>query len=95
MKIDQLQTKLLAAARADQPSDRVPFAFEKRILARLKESSGFDAWSYWGQMLWRATAPCVAIMITVSVWTIYTAPGSTPELNLEETVLAPVHLAAE
>ena len=95
MKIDQLQTRLLAAARADQPSDRVPHAFEKRILARLKESSGFDAWGYWGQMLWRATAPCAMIMIALSVWTIYTVRENGPELNLEETVLAPVQLAAE
>ena len=95
MKIDQLQTKLLAAARADQPSDRVPYGFEKRILARLKESSGLDAWAYWGQMLWRATAPCAAVMIALSVWTLYTVRANGPELNLEETVLAPVHLAAE
>ena len=35
MNLEQLQKKLLAAARANPPADRVPYAFEKRILAQL------------------------------------------------------------
>jgi len=36
MNLAGLQRKLIAAARANPPSDRVPFAFEKRILAQLR-----------------------------------------------------------
>lgn len=36
MKLAALQKKLLAAAKANPPADRVPLAFEKRILANLK-----------------------------------------------------------
>ncbi|HEY6167049.1 MAG TPA: hypothetical protein VI454_03350 [Verrucomicrobiae bacterium] len=95
MNIDQVQKKLLAAARADQPSDRVPYAFEKRIMARLKDSPVADVLAYWERMLWRATAPCAAIMIALSAWTFYTAQGNGSEINLEDTVLAPVQLASE
>ena len=31
MNLEPLQKKLLAAARAHPPSDRVPYAFEQRI----------------------------------------------------------------
>lgn len=95
MNIQKLQEKLLRAARAEKPSDHVPYAFEKRIMARLKESHVVDAWGYWNRMLWRATAPCAAIMIAISAWTFYTAPASGPEVDLEDTVLAPVHLATD
>ena len=35
MNIAELQKKLLAAARANPPGDRVPYAFEKRVMALL------------------------------------------------------------
>ncbi len=31
MNVDELRRKLIAAARANPPSDHVPYAFEKRI----------------------------------------------------------------
>ena len=37
MNLAELERKLIAAARANPPSDRVPYAFEKRIMARLAE----------------------------------------------------------
>ena len=36
MNLDDLHAKLIAAARAQAPSERVPFAFEKRITALLR-----------------------------------------------------------
>ena len=33
MKLDDLEKKLIAVARANPPSDRVPPTFEKRIMA--------------------------------------------------------------
>jgi len=95
MNIEKLQKKLLAVARQDAPSDRVPYAFEKRIMARLRQAPAADAWVYWGRMLWRATAPCVAVMVVLSVWTFYSASGNGSEVNLEDAVLAPVQLAYE
>ena len=65
MKLEQLRRKLLAAARANTPSDRVPHAFEKRILARLALQPLPDVWSYWAVALWRAAVPCLAVALLV------------------------------
>ena len=77
MKLEQLQQKLLAAARAQPPSDRVPYAFEKRIMARLPAEAVADVGDFWARSLWRAAAPCVAISLALSAWTLFApAPES-------------------
>jgi len=93
MNLTELQRKLLAAARANPPSDAVPYAFEKRIMARLAETPVLDPWALWNRVLWRAAAPCVALCLTVSAWTYFagTDPASPDVLaeDLESAVLAP------
>ena len=56
MNLTQLERKLIAVARANPPSERVPYAFEKRILARLPAQPMLDRWELWGRALWRAAA---------------------------------------
>ncbi len=63
MNLEQLQNKLLAAARANPPADHVPYAFEQRIRARLAERPGVDASALWARALWRAAMSCVAVTI--------------------------------
>ena len=77
MNLDDLQKKLLAAARANPPSDRVPFAFEKRITALLKSRPAMDPLSLWARALWRAAAPCAAIMLVLGVWSFIGNDAST------------------
>ena len=88
----KLHQKLLAAARAEVPSDRVPFAFEKRIMARLAAAPAFDRWSLWARGLWRATAPCFGIMMLLVAWSFFATPASSPaedlSQELENTVFA-------
>ena len=94
MNLDELQKKLFAAARTLPPSDHVPYAFEKRIMARLASRPALDVWMLWSRLLWRAAAPCVAIMVAASIWTLVsTDPKASPETlaaDLESTVLAPL-----
>jgi hypothetical protein len=94
MKPDDLQKRWLAAARAFPPSDAVPYAFQKRVMARLKAGVTRDLWAVWNQMLWRAAVPCVAVMIMASAWTylLQNGSGSTDTLvaELENVVFAPV-----
>ena len=74
MNLDHLQNKLIAAARTATPSDRVPFAFEKRIMARLASGARLDLLGAWSAALWRAAASCVAITLlagAVSLWSHY------------------------
>lgn len=95
MNLDELERKLFAVARAEPVSERVPFGFEKRIIARITESPRLDAWSFWARALWRAAASCVAIMLLLSAWSLF-APhptvSSTTDLSqeFENTVLAAV-----
>jgi hypothetical protein len=96
MNLEQLQQKLLAAARANPPGDRVPYAFEKRILARLKESPAFDVSALWARALWRAAVSCVALTLLLGVWSFIGANNKAAADNeefsqhFEQTMLAAV-----
>lgn len=96
MNVIELHQKLVAAARANPPSSRVPYAFEKRIMAQLRSCPALDAWAFWAHALWRATAPCLAIAILLGAFTYF--DRSTPATNgnnlsqdFENTVLAAVY----
>ena len=70
MKLVDLEKKLIAVARANPPSDRVPLAFEKRIMAVILGKPAHDIWAAWAKVLWYAAAPCVAIMLVFSGWAL-------------------------
>src|ERR1041385_5611001 len=93
MNLIELERKLFALARTRPISNAVPYAFEKRIMARLQRHS-VDQLSLWAQALWRATAPCVAIMLLFGGWCLFapanTAPGIDLPQQFENTVLAAV-----
>jgi len=94
MNLVELERKLITAARANPPSDRVPYAFEKRIMARLAAGPVVDGWAWWARALWRAAAPCAAIMLLLGAWS-WLAPQTSPptsdlSLQLEQTLLAAV-----
>jgi hypothetical protein len=88
----ELQRKLIAAARQNAPSESVPYAFEKRVMARLAGIPAVDAWAVWAAALWRAAVPCVAAMILFSAWTIFVTGnhGAANDLfqEFDNTVLA-------
>jgi hypothetical protein len=72
----------------------VPYAFEKRIMARLATQPVVDDWAMWARALWRAAAPCVAIMLLLGAWSFFipqsSAPVSDLSQDLEKTLLAAV-----
>ena len=94
MILAQLERKLIAAARANPPSERVPYAFEKRILACLAARPLLDHWEVWGRALWRAAAPCIVIMLMLGAWSVFAPQHNTPTSDLtqqlEQTLLAAV-----
>jgi hypothetical protein len=69
-KIDTILDEMLAKTREMPADDRVPYAFEKRIMAHIKEAPETSAnlWELWGHSLWRAVVPCLAVMVLVAVW---------------------------
>jgi hypothetical protein len=96
MNVDDLQNKLIAAARQVTPSEAVPYGFERRVMARLRAMSGADRWGGWAQALWRAAGPCVAVALVLTVLSFFTKPGSSTGSDLsqdfENTVLAAANL---
>ena len=95
--LHHLQSKLIAAARAAQPSDCVPFAFEKRIMARLAEAR-VDLLSAWSTALWRAALGCVAVVAlsaALSLWTSHRETRSDFSQEFDSAVFASAGSADE
>ncbi|MFM2294556.1 MAG: hypothetical protein RLZZ350_969 [Verrucomicrobiota bacterium] len=104
MKTEQLQHKLLAAARAHAPSDRVPYAFEKRIMAHLAALPVPDAFTLWAAALLRSAGVVAAFVLLLGAVSYFTVsepaaavatatPSSSNEelsVQLESTLLAAV-----
>jgi len=96
MKVDwnQLQRKLLAAARAEKQDDSVPLAFEKRIMAHMGDRRPVDLIYGWSQSLWRGALACVLITWISSLLlnprgdAIETSSGGDFPEVFEQTVLA-------
>ena len=97
MNVDKLQEKVIAIARKTPPSDHVPFAFEKRIMARLMEAGMPDGWLLWSRALWRAAIPCLLLVLFVSVWSSASAGSEEVDFSLqfEEAVLAELNKNVE
>lgn len=98
MNINLLHEKLIRAARLNAPSDRVPYAFEKRILARISSVCIIDRVSLWARALWRGAIPCVAVTVLLSVWAASppresaSVEGGDLGAELETTLMASVSL---
>lgn len=85
---------MLAAARLPAPDDRVPYAFEKRIMALIAARGVADLWTFWTRNLWRAAASCVAVTVVCGAISLF-APSATDNGNdlsqdFENTLLASV-----
>nr|MBP9901087.1 hypothetical protein [Verrucomicrobiota bacterium] len=75
MNLEPLQQKLLAAARAHPPADRVPYAFEQRIRANLSTLPPVDLAALWARALWRAAVTCVAVTLLLATWSFVQSPA--------------------
>ena len=72
MNLDNLQTKLIAVARSAPPRDHVPYAFEKRVMARLLNRP-VDSLGAWSTALWRAAVSCLAIVLLSGAWSLWSS----------------------
>ena len=62
-------------------------------MAHITTRPALDRWALWGKALWRAAAPCVAIVLLLSIWTVLSPDGgSSTDLSqdFENTMLAAV-----
>jgi hypothetical protein len=94
MNLVELHKKLIAAARQDRTDERVPYAFEKRIMAHLAARAGADRWGFWARGLWRAAASCVVVAVVFGAVSLFqpAAPDNGNDLSqdFENTLLASV-----
>jgi hypothetical protein len=92
MNLDALHKKLIAVARANPPSDAVPYAFEKRIMARLAGQPVPDLWAGWARAFTRAAALCVIVSAGLIGWSYYSAGEKNESLSqdVEKTLYAAV-----
>jgi anti-sigma-K factor RskA len=94
MNLIELQKKLTAAARLQAPDDRVPYAFEKRVMALLAARGVADKWVFWSRGLWRAAASCVAVAVVCGAVSLLTPAasdnGNDLSQDFENTLLASV-----
>lgn len=96
MNLAELQKKLTAAARLQTPDERVPYAFEKRILALVAARRVADRWAAWSGGLWRAALTCVALAAVCGAvaWFVPSAADNGNDLSqdFENTLLASADL---
>jgi len=64
----------------------VPYAFEKRIMARLTAPLKVDEWALCGRWLWRAVTPCMSVMAALGVWVLATMQPEPESQNLEQAI---------
>jgi len=94
MNFSELQRRLIAAARSDLAGDAVPYAFEKRIMARLAVQPVLDKWAFWSRALWRAAAPCVAITLALIAWSLLSSASSSPPADFSQQLESAVFAVA-
>ena len=86
MNLVELQRKLVAAARANRPSDHVPYAFEKRVTALLASRVPAHRLDAWVHGLWRAAVSCVVIAIVCGALAAYTASPAASSTDLSQDI---------
>ncbi|MGB0579682.1 MAG: hypothetical protein ACPGVU_08280 [Limisphaerales bacterium] len=82
MDSDKLIDVLLKNARETPVGDGVPYAFEKRIMAHIRDTGVAEPWFNFARVLWRAVPVFVvvsALAITVSATQ---QPPATDDLSL-------------
>lgn len=97
MNLAALQQKLTAAARLQTPDDRVPYAFEKRIMVLIAERAASSGRILWVRGLWRAAVSCVIVALVCGAISFFTPapPDNSNDLSqeFENTLLASVDQA--
>ena len=97
MNLAELQQKLTNAARLQAPDDRVPYAFEKRIMALVAERAAVSGRLLWTRAMWRAAVSCVALAAVCGAVSFF-IPATADNANdlsqdFENTLLASVDQA--
>lgn len=95
MNLAELQKKLTQAARLRPADERVPYAFEKRVMAVLSARGAVNSNIFWVRGLWKAAISCVILAILLGAMSLLTPPSSDNPKDLsqdfENTLLVSVN----
>lgn len=91
MKNRMTPEEFVKLAREMPRDERVPYAFEKRVMANLAPAAIPDALTQWTRALWRSVAPCLAVAIVAALVSFSRANQNAIDLDsaLETAVLTP------
>jgi hypothetical protein len=96
MVMNDLQLpRVFEAARLVNDDLRVPYAFEKRVMAKLRSRKSLDIWGLWARTLWRAAMGCVALSLVTGGILGFNSEAKPSDLlasDLEQTMLAPIRI---
>jgi len=96
MNLAELQKKLTAAARLQPPDERVPYVFEKRIMALIAERAAVSGRIIWARGFWRAAVSCIALALVCGAVSLFTPTasdnGNDLSQDFENTLLASADL---
>lgn len=89
MDSDPLLNRLLNVARQTPVGDGVPYAFEKRIMAHIRESGVTDPLFFWVGSLWRSVPVFAIVCLIAFVVTSAQPPASdvTLQASFEDAVM--------
>jgi hypothetical protein len=90
MEQPDFQRSFLKLAANLPENDRVPFAFEKRIMARLSSGPALDPLTVWGGLLWKSVLPCLGVLLLTSMLAALTTQTDPYAPDLESAVLEPI-----
>jgi hypothetical protein len=91
MKQHLTPEEFVKLARETPRDERVPYTFEKRVMANLSTPIAADPLTQWAGALWRAVAPCVAVTVIAAFVSFSQATETPSDLDaaLENAVLTP------
>lgn len=84
MNLVELQKRLTNAARLQPADDRVPYAFEKRVMALVAARKAGNSAAFWARGLWRAAISCVILAVLLGAVSLMTPASSRDNQDLSQ-----------
>ncbi|MDB6052954.1 MAG: hypothetical protein JWN25_477 [Verrucomicrobiales bacterium] len=89
MDIEKVRIGLLKAERSRVPSQDVPYAFEKRVMAHIASCPALESITDYMSVLWKAAGSCACVMVLAFVVSFgFQSDDSLGNRDLESTVFA-------
>ncbi|MCD6339212.1 MAG: hypothetical protein J7M29_07535 [Verrucomicrobia bacterium] len=72
MNAREIEKKLIEAARRIPADERVPYRFERRVMARIQEAGRNEAGTAWAVLWWRTAVSSLALSLLLAFFSLAT-----------------------